>query len=177
MPLDRYLYSRPNLRLTGYDYSQNGAYFLTICTYDRECLLGDIVNGEMRLNESGEIVKSEWIRTSSIRQEIVLDCYAVMPNHFHAIVFVRGGDRPVAATNNASGPRPRSIGSFVAGFKSSVTKHVNEIRKTPGIPVWQQNYYEHIIRDDDDLNRILEYIENNPARWAEDEENPSHIKP
>jgi REP element-mobilizing transposase RayT len=134
------------------------------------------VNGAMRLNEFGEMVNNEWLKTPRIRHEIILDSHVVMPNHFHAVVILRRGDRPVAPTNNTSGPKPRSIGSLVAGFKFSVTKGINETRKMHGVPVWQRNYYEHVIGDDDDLNRIREYIEYNPARWAEDEENPSRIK-
>ena len=135
----------------------------------------------MVLNGTGEIVDKEWIRSAEIRREIELDVFVVMPNHFHGIVFLRGdgdsrrGDRPVAPTTK-HGPQPKSIGALIAGFKSTVTKRINESRQTPGMMVWQRNYYEHILRDDDDLNRIREYIINNPARWAEDEDNPLNIK-
>ena len=168
---------RRSLRLQGYDYSQDGAYFVTICTHNRECLFGDIADGEMVFNDYGKIVKEEWLKSSEIRREISLDEHIVMPNHFHGIVIIRRGDWPVAPTTiTTNGPKSGSIGSFVVGFKSAITRRINDRRKTPGVPVWQRNYYEHVIRDDDDLNRIREYIKGNPVQWAEDEENPTHIK-
>ncbi len=111
-----------------------------------------------------------------------------MPNHVHGIVVILDddtgrGDRPVAPTvaptvNAATpGPAKRSLGAFVAGFKSIVTKRINAVRGTPGRPVWQRNYYEHIIRDQRDLERIRAYIANNPHGWALDAENPAHVKP
>ena len=76
----------------------------------------------------------------------------------------------------ASGPKPKSIGSFIAGFKPTVTKRINDMRNARGTPIWQRNYYEHVIRDEDDLNRIRQYIMENPVRWAEDENNPERMK-
>ena len=171
------IHHRRSIRLKGYDYSQSGAYFVTVCTQNRECLFGEIVAGEMVLNEFGKIVADEWIKTGEIRDEIELDAWVVMPNHFHGIVIIRRGDRPVAPTPVAptpaplSGPRPKSIGSLMSGFKSAVTKRINEIRKTPGISVWQRNYYEHIIRNEKSLENIRNYIIHNPAQWEEDENN------
>ena len=185
-------YHRRSIRLKGYDYSQEGSYFLTIRASQGKNLFGDIINGEMVLNEYGIIVRDEWLKTEIIRTEIVLDEYVIMPNHFHAIVSICRddrigvGNRPVADTNtlvadtitaatytNCSlikslpgGPKPKSIGALVSGFKSVVTKRVNEIRQTPGCPVWLRNYYEHIIRNEEDLNRIRQYIINNPAKWG-----------
>jgi REP element-mobilizing transposase RayT len=177
MKFDPKIHHRRSIRLPGYDYSQAGAYYVTIVVHGRECIiLGEIVSGEMRLNQFGGIVRDEWEKSAQIRAEIELGAYIVMPNHFHAIVIIhnRRGDRPVAPTRNASpnGPRPQSIGALMAGFKSSVTKRINEIRKTPGIPIWQRNYYEHIIRNDEEHNRIHLYIEANPANWLDDNENP-----
>ncbi len=167
---------RRSIRLTGYDYSQNGAYFVTVCTKNRECLLGEIENGEMRLNDAGRIVMEEWIKTAEIRSGIELDACVVMPNHVHGIVVIthgrdtlhRRGDRPVAPT----GPQPGSVGAIMAGFKSAVTKRINEMRQMPGEPLWQRNYYEHVIRNEDELNRIRQYINDNPAKWDMDKENP-----
>jgi len=165
---------RHSIRLKGYDYSQAGAYSVTICTLERECLFGNIVDGQMVLNDAGRMVADEWVKTEQIRHEIELDAWVIMPNHFHAIVFINGngvcrGDRPVAPT----GPQPKSLGSLMAGFKSSVTKRINELRGTPGTPLWQRNYYEHIIRNEKSLNRIRQYIHNNPVNWEMDEENPT----
>lgn len=162
---------RRSIRLKGYDYSQVGAYFITVCAQNRECLFGSVVDGEMRLNGAGTIVADEWLKTTMIRDEIELDEWVVMPNHFHGIVWInhhRRGDWPVAPT----GPQPRSLGSLMAGFKSAVTKRINENRQTPGEKIWQRNYYEHIIRNESELNRIREYIVNNPLQWELDRENP-----
>ena len=123
------------------------------------------------------IARDEWIKSTAIRFEIELDEFVVMPNHFHGIVVIQGrGDRPVAPMEHRPGPQPRSIGALVAGFKSAVTKNINEIRTTPGLPVWQRNYYEHIIRDEKSYLRIAEYIVNNPLNWQQDqynEQNPA----
>ncbi|TRZ53070.1 transposase [bacterium] len=165
------IHLRHSIRLQGYDYSSAGAYFIIICTKNRECLFGEIIANEMSLNNFGMIARDEWIKSAAIRSEIELDEFVVMPNHFHGIVVIHGrGDRPVAPTEQCPGPQPKSIGALVAGFKSAVTKHINEIRTTPGLPVWQRNYYEHIVRDDKELNGIREYINNNPMNWETDDE-------
>ncbi len=183
--------NRRIIRLRGYDYSQAGIYFVTICAQNRRCIFGDILNGEMRLNDTGKIVAGEWVKSAEIRDEIELDEWVVMPNHFHGIVWIRNGDidpmydrcrgdrccegdRPVAPT---TGPRPRSLGALIAGFKSAVTKQINQIHQTPGGGLWQRNYWEHIIRNEDEFNRIRKYIVNNPARWDLDQENPHAIAP
>ena len=115
------------------------------------------------------------MKSSSIRNEIELDIFVVMPNHMHGIALIRRGDRPVAPTRPTSGLKPGSVGSFIAGFKSAVTKRINEIRRTPGVKLWQRNYYEHIIRNEEDLASVREYIVNNPIKWELDEENPNRI--
>lgn len=191
------IHHRRSIRLKGYDYSRNGAYFVTICSWNREFLFGEIAGvkagkPEMILNEYGEIVHDEWIKTGLIRKEIEIDEFIVMPNHFHGIVFIKGrGDRlvvplatiadsihgrpPVAPTDERHGPRPKSISSFLAGFKSIATKRIDESRQTPGAPVWQRNYYERIVRNEIEFNRICEYIVSNPANWNDDENNPDNI--
>jgi len=166
---------RRSTRLNRYDYSQAGAYFVTICARERECLFGDIVDGEMRLNEYGTIVEAEWARSSEIRKEIEMDEFIVMPNHVHGIVMIKW-HLPVGA--NGRSPlqmTPKSISSFMSGFKSSVTKIINEHRNTPALPVWQRNYYEHVIRNEEDLTRIRKYIVENPLKWGDDEDNPANI--
>ena len=141
-------------------------------------MFGEIVEGEMMLNAIGKIAWEEWIRSPEIRREIGLDIFIVMPNHIHGIVYIF--DDVVGATGQSPlprhdchphGPAPKSLGAFAAGFKSSVTKRINSLKHTPGSPVWQRNYYEHIIRDEADYERIANYIANNPSNWAEDEEN------
>ena len=146
---------------------------------------------EIILNEFGKIVRDEWLKTVDIRKEIVLDEFVVMPNHFHAIVFNTDisrtgnhinsaggqlnctgctGDRPVAPTVAPTGPPSESIGALMAGYKSAVTKRINLLRRTLGYPVWQRNYYEHIIRNDKELNQIRQYIILNPVNWEKDTE-------
>ena len=181
---------RRALRLPGYDYSQAGVYFITIGAWQKECLFGIIANGQMAMNQRGQAVQEEWIRTAAIRGEIELDVFQVMPNHFHAVVFIVGahGDAPRNVEADSRPPvyakadrahscvplqrAPRSLGSLVAGFKSAVTRRINESRGAAGQPVWQRNYYEHVIRNEDSLNRIREYIINNPLRWHLDRQNP-----
>lgn len=166
------IHHRRSIRLKGHDYSRVGAYFITICTQNRECLFGDILDGVMRLNDAGEIVADEWLKTAAIRHEIELDVWVVMPNHFHGVAVIVNsgttvdcrGDRPVAPTR----PQPRSVGAVMAGFKSAVTKRINEYHQTPGAKLWQRNYYEHIIRDEMELKNIRGYIQNNPLLWETD---------
>ncbi|GJQ59014.1 MAG: transposase [Candidatus Scalindua sp. AMX11] len=142
---------RRSIRLKEYDYSQPGAYFVTVCTWKRECLFGDVLHGEVSLNEYGQITMQEWIKTGTLRQNVVLDKYVIMPNHFHGILIIndcagtiqRKGVLQYAPTYAFRSPS-QTIGAMVRGFKSTVTKQINRCRDTPGIPVWQRNYYEHI---------------------------------
>ena len=167
---------RRSIRLPGYDYADAGAYFITICTHGRACLFGQVVDGEMRLNALGEIVREEWEKSATIRAEIEIGEYVIMPNHFHAIVMIGRGVRPDAPTENRPdtptfpiGPKPKSIGALIAGFKSAATTRINQTRQTPGAPVWQRNYYEHMIRDEQSYQNIAAYILNNPRQWEADE--------
>ncbi|NCC26025.1 MAG: transposase [Deltaproteobacteria bacterium] len=163
--------NRRSIRLQGYDYSQAGAYFVTICTQNRECLFGEIENGEMRLNDAGRMVADEWLKTAEIRDEIELDEWVVMPNHFHGIVVVtacRGTARRAPTMERFGQPIVGSVPTIIRSFKSAVTKHINELRQTPGMKLWQRNYWEHIVRNEPELNRIREYIHNNPAQWEMD---------
>jgi REP element-mobilizing transposase RayT len=190
MRYDSERHHRRSIRLKGYDYRQVGGYFITLVTQDRACLFGEVVDGEMRMNEYGQIAWEEWFRSAEIRREIRLypDEFVVMPNHIHCMDCGTPcrGDGPVAPTPGAHDcvrahrraplqRPPRSLSSFVAGFKSAVTKRINEHRGTPGAPVWQRNYYEHIIRNEDDLEAIRHYILTNPSRWHEDRENPYFV--
>jgi REP element-mobilizing transposase RayT len=165
---------RRSIRLPHYDYREAGFYFVTLCVHDRVCLFGEIVNGIMQLNECGALVASEWSRTSVIRPQVVLDEFVVMPNHFHGIVMLtvfRRGVLPYARPNFRS--PSQTLGAILRGFKSTTTKRINEIRDILGAAVWQRNYYEHVVRNDEELQRIREYIVNNPAQWELDRENPA----
>ncbi len=171
---------RRSIRLKEYDYSREGAYFVTICTHNRECIWGDIVEGQMHLNDLGREVEIQWLQTAEVRPNVILDAFVIMPNHFHGIFFIQDTLRAtqrVAPTKKPrpSGPISGSVGAIVAQFKSRVTKRLNVLRKKPGVPVWQRNYYEHVIRDEDDLNRIREYIDYNHVSWMEDENYPGNL--
>jgi len=274
---------RRSLRLKGYDYSQAGAYFVTICTHDRIHLFGEVMDGEMRVNQWGSIVREEWFRTAQLRLYVVLydDEFVVMPNHIHGVIWIvddvgddvgandiraqrrcaptnptiptthagndvqgnnavwhdaRGNDvgydvgaqrccarmNPTIPTiptnytgNNARGnvvqgnnvgghdargndvgydvgaqrccarmnptiPTtvvPGSTGAIIRAFKSAVTKRINELRNNPGVPVWQRNYHDHVIRDNGSLNQIRQYIIDNPIRWDYDRYNPVGTAP
>ncbi len=175
---------RRSIRLKGYDYSQAGAYFLTICTYDRACLLGEIIECEMRPNEFGSVVHDYWYELSSHFPHVELDAFVLMPNHVHGIIVIIDTVNTVGAQHAAAPLRrgitpnnvvPGSLGAIVRSFKSAVTKRINEMRQTFSVPVWQRNYYEHIIRNEHDRNCIREYILYNPLRWQFDRDNPDGI--
>ena len=168
------IHNRKSIRIQGYDYAQDGAYFVTICTYNRDCLFGEI-NPEMVLNPFGIIVRDAWQNTSVIRPGILLDEFVIMPNHIHGIIIIRRGVSQYAPTMAPPYPPTPSfrspsqtIGAIVRGFKSSTTKQINQIRGTPGLPVWQRNYHEHIIRNEEELHRIREYIITNAQNWVND---------
>ena len=167
--------NRRSVRLAALNYTEPGAYFVTLCTRDRRCVFGEVTLDGLRPTPIGEIVCDEWRRSADLREEIELDAFVVMPNHLHGIVIITE-DLPHNAWAHGRAPlhRPaRSLGAFVAGFKASATSRINHLSGTPGSPVWQRNYYEHVVRGDDDLARIREYITDNPGRWAEDPENPT----
>lgn len=172
-PFNPHIHHRHTIRLAGYDYSRAGAYFLTLCAHHHKNIFGTIVDDRIELNACGRIVHNEWLKSAKIRWEIELDEFIIMPDHLHGIVIIhdidRRGDRPVAPTVVKPGPRSKTIGAMIAGFKSAVTTQINQIRKTPMCPVWQRNYYEHVIRDEKDLSYIREYVVNNPKYWAYDE--------
>jgi len=163
--------------LKGYDYAQPGFYFVTICTWRQTSLFGEIVDGEMRLNEYGDIVYQEWLQAAVLRPSVELDSFVVMPNHLHGIVILqdkcRGTLQRAPTIEQFGKPTSNSIPTIVRLFKSVTTTRINAARKTPGTAVWQRNYYEHVIRDEDELNRIRRYIEDNPLKWEMDGENPA----
>jgi putative transposase len=269
MTYDPEKHHRRSIRLKGYDYTQPGAYFITICTQGRECLFGEIIDGEMHLNEAGQIVVQTWQDLPNHISNVQLDAFVVMPNHVHGIIIITdraggigAGFKPARTTmgpgsaggaGSTAGPGSAGAGSVGAGsvgsgsvgsgsvgagsepapttigpgptagpgsvagsgpttgpgsvavvvgsgsvgsgsvgagsepaptrsshglpeivrqFKTFSARRINELRGTPGTPVWQRNYYEHIIRDEFSLSRIRQYIAENPARWDADQENP-----
>lgn len=180
---------RRSIRLKDYDYSAGGAYFITICTFQRQCLFGNITNAEMELSPLGKIVANEWLRTPQIRPNFELNEWIVMPNHIHGIIiinspkqsndgFVGAHSAPLPDISVQKGiayRRPRSLSSFISGFKSATTKQINIQRDAAGTPTWQRNYYDHIIRNDKSLQYIRQYIQNNPATWQDDQLNPNNL--
>ncbi len=173
------IHNRRSIRLRGYDYSNNGIYFITISAWQRECLFGIISNGKIKLNYYGNIVKNEWQKSKTIRKEILLDVFTVMPNHLHGIVIINKHEQgDCNARANGRSPlrmKGKSISSFVAGFKSAATKEINIKRKSPRFPVWQRNYYERIIRNDNELIHIREYVHHNARLWKSDKNNPANL--
>lgn len=193
---DRTIHHRRSIRLRGYDYSRVGAYFVTVCTQNQLCLFGEIVNGAMELNGAGRIVQYVWEEIPIHYQDIETEEFVVMPNHIHGIIVIAGpphkqikpvgaaprvcpdGGRPqgVAPTADHLGPG-LSLPEVVERFKTMTTKrYADGVRKSGwrafSGKLWQRNYYDHIIRNEDDLHRIREYITNNPTRWPSDEHNP-----
>jgi len=154
---------RRSIRLKGYDYSQSGAYFLTICTHNREPMFGEIVHGKMELSIYGRIVSARWRNLPRYHAYVDLSAFVAMPNHIHGIMVIR-----FDPTGSA---KHRPISEIVRGFKTFSSRRINEVRGTPGIPVWQRNYWEHVIRYQDSFNRIYDYIITNPSRWHLDREN------
>jgi putative transposase len=165
---------RRSIRLQSYDYGQDGAYFVTICTHERACLFGTVADGEMVLNTCGCLVEEDWNNLPVWRENVELDAFVVMPNHLHGIVVIQNdrtngvGTINRAPTGKFGTMAAGSLSSIVAAYKAGVTRRVNQLRGTPSAPVWQRNYYEHIVRDEADLGRIRSYIEANPSRWRED---------
>lgn len=190
MPFNPDIHHRRTIRLRGHDYSGGGAYFVTICTHERECLFGDVIDGEMRCNGAGLVVQEEWRLTAALREYVVLDEFIVMPNHFHAVLAIDdrrgtarrdpgndvdirlGTARRAPTLESFAAPVVGSLATVIRSFKSAVSKRINHLRDNPGTPVWQRNYYERVIRDERELNSIRQYIDDNPAKWEQDENHP-----
>jgi putative transposase len=195
MKYDLQKHHRHSIRLKEYDYTQPGAYFITICAYQRMHIFGEVVNGEMVLNETGKIARAEWFKTAELRPYVKLheDEFMVMPNHAHGIIWIvdkagvpcrhipdwagqRAGQRPVPTTESFGKPVRGSIPTIVRAYKSAVTYVVNNTQNMRGAVLWQKNYYEHIIRNDRELNNIGWYIVNNPYNWLLDRDNLQNIR-
>ncbi|MDA0786888.1 MAG: transposase [Proteobacteria bacterium] len=155
---------RQTLRLRHHDYSAPGAYFVTICTHRHKCICGSIPNTAFEPNSLGEIVTQSWAELPDHYPNLQLDVFVVMPNHIHGLIFL-----------TETSPR-RPLSEIVRGFKTFSAKHINQHQDTPGSPVWQRGFHEHIVRNDDSLDKIRRYIETNPARWAIDRENPAFMR-
>ncbi|NQT24129.1 transposase [candidate division KSB1 bacterium] len=170
MTFDPEVHKRKSIRLREYDYSQPGAYFITLCTHNRQCLFGEVVDGEMQLNELGEVVQNCWDEIPNHYTNTETDAFIVMPNHVHEILFINNnvGTRHAVSLRKFGNPIPNSLSTIVGGFKSAATRRINQQRNTPNTPVWQRNFYDHIIRDEDDLSNIRDYIVYNALKWESD---------
>jgi len=188
------IHHRRSIRLKGYDYSQPGAYFITLVTQGRDCIFGEVIEGDMVLNWYGKTVQRDWMDLSHHYQFVTIDAFIVMPNHVHAIVVLRTDDvgrggstqahdsklikfvsdrfvTPDVGQTRPYGITRHGLPEIVRAFKSFSARRINQKRPLPGVPVWQRNYYEHIIRNQSDLDCIRLYIGDNPRRWEEDPEN------
>ena len=200
MESDSEKHHRRSIRLKGYDYSRSGAYFITICTQKRMCLFGDIVDGIMAFNEAGRMIKRTFEQMPAKYTGVQTDVFVVMPNHLHGIIKIENTSsvgaaprgRPLSLSNETANcltddidkgqidKKRMSLSDIVHRFKSFTTYLYSKGAKEQGwVPfpgrLWQRNYYERIIRGNDEMSKIREYIENNPCTWDEDEENPYKI--
>jgi putative transposase len=208
MPSDPNIHYRRSIRLKGYDYTQPGAYWVTMVTQGREPLFGEIVDSVMQLNALGKIIWSVWTRLP-IHFSVQHDEWVIMPNHLHGIIFILDDGRgeafavknwnktiqiwqmlrpnsqssaddhmgiPKMDASDASpqrapiGTTPGSLGAIIQNFKSVSTRKINQARDMVGVPVWQRDYYERIVRNEVELAQFRQYIRENPLRWMEDDE-------
>lgn len=168
------------MRLDGYDYSQEGWYFITICTQDRRCMFGQIIGDRMQLNDAGVMKESWWKKLTGKFPIVRTDEYVVMPNHFHGIINVGAAPCGRPSIHNESGQPRRvtpTLADIVHWFKTMTTnQYIRGVKRGDWPPfhkkLWQRNYYEHIIRDEEELDHFRQYIGDNPANWQKDEENP-----
>jgi len=172
---DSSLKSRRSIRLPGYDYRQSGVYFVTLCTYQKAKLFGTVVDGELKLNDLGEVVSEEWQLIPRHRRNVLIDQFVVMPNHFHGLVITdscyTNESRGHNSLQDVKPPRTLSAGSLgaiVGQFKLAVSRQAKYRRLHPYKSIWQRNYYDHIVRNEASLKDIRRYIVENPARWRDD---------
>jgi REP element-mobilizing transposase RayT len=170
------VHKRRSIRLKAFDYSEAGAYFVTVSTHQRQCLLGEVIDGRVQLTAWGGIVAKCWHAIQEHFPEVEPDAFVVMPNHVHGILIIAPTAPVAAGARHASplrarGVQPKSLGAVIGSFKSSSPKDIRRLQADPEVGVWQRNYYEHVVRNEASLNRIREYIATNPARWELDREN------
>ena len=175
MRFDPQKHHRRSIRLKDYDYSKAGAYFVTMVVWRREMLFGGIVNEKMVLNGPGKIVSEKWKWLETQYEYVELGEWVVMPNHFHGILMIHG-DRRGGLRSAPTPMKYKPLGGLIGAFKTVSTKHINLLRDTKGMVVWQRNYYEHIIRSEPEMDRITRYIESNPAMWSDDDEKPDNVR-
>ncbi len=157
-------YHRRSIRLHDFDYRQAGAYYVTLAAFRREDLFGLQVQDQVRLNDVGQVVAYTWQELTS-HFAFSLDEWILMPDHMHAILFLENTADPEArGSEQVAGTLPGSLGAIIQNFKAITTRKINRMRRSPGLPAWQRNYYEHVIRGDRELENIRRYIVENPLR-------------
>jgi putative transposase len=196
MKFDPIVHHRRSIRLKGYDYRREGGYFVTMVTQERASLFGEVVNGEMILNAAGEMAARWWLELPNKFPKANVDIFVVMPNHFHGIIFIeehvgvdlRVDPVPYERGEHSGSPQTSSqtiipqirpnalLSQMIQWFKTMTTnEYIRGVKQLSWLPfsnkLWQRNYYEHIIRNNAEADRIARYIESNPARWNDDEEN------
>ena len=188
MKFDPDFHKRRSIRFAGYDYSFAGFYFVTMCAQGRESLLGEIVAGEMVLNNAGQMVAKTWLELPQRFLNVTLDTFVVMANHFHAIIILQPPvGAPLAAPSYrqneitdqgaaSSASTDKTLGDVIRVFKSISAIGANKIIGRSAQPFWQRNYYERIIRNENELHQTRQYIHDNPAQWESDDENPTNYR-
>jgi len=174
------IHHRRSIQLKGYDYSQAGAYFVTICTRDRECLFGEVAEGQMRRSDAGEMIQQVWKDLPDRFVSIQIDEFIVMPNHIHGVIFIQQKSNTSESRVRLDTRPTPALGDVICSFKSDAThQYIGGVAGKGWLPspgkLWHRNYYEHVIRNEDELNRIRKYIQENPAQWAFDQENPISV--
>lgn len=181
MTISSAIHHRRSIRLKDYDYAEAGAYFITLCTHNRQPFFGEIVGAglapaQMELNEYGRIALEQWLQIPTRFDHIELDAFVVMPNHIHGILLIN--ESAVYQNGEPQCGQPQglplrvALGNIVGAYKSLVANECLKIFKTKNElmgKLWQRNYWEHIIRDEQDLSNAYDYILNNPAQWETDQ--------
>ncbi|NQU99739.1 MAG: transposase [Parcubacteria group bacterium] len=192
MTLFKNKYRIESTRLPNYNYSSDGAYFVTICTKNKQHFFGEIMNGKLSNTKQTEIAKKCWFDLPNHYSNCVLDKFIIMPNHVHGVIFIDNGVggidtsgvetglKPVSTNNvnhikhnqiNNQYTKHYSLSEIIRGFKTFTARRINEMQNASGQPFWQPRFYEHIIRNDRTLNKIRQYIIDNPANWQDDRNN------
>ena len=177
-------YGRRSIRLPDFDYSDSGAYFVTLIAHQRQHLFGNIVARVMNPNIIGEIISETWQEIPDHFHYVNCEIFVIMPNHLHGIIIVETvgathasplpcnhetSPSTVDMKTRVNGPKPGSLGAIIGSFKAAATRRIHQINEYQHLKIWQRNYYEHVIRDEDSLERISNYIECNALNWPDDE--------
>ena len=182
MAYDPNKHHRRSVRIKGYDYTQPGVYYITICTEARQCIFGEVIDGQMQLNLLGHLARTCWLEIPNHFPRFQLDTFVIMPDHVHGLLAIV--DNTPVKTQQRRLPTPEKLGQPVRGsiptairsYKSAVTRFIHKFCETTEVPVWQDGFYESIIRDEESLNCKRQYITNNPQRWGENPEKLEHQK-